>query len=243
MEDKISIIIHPTDRELLYDYEPGMRRLSIDVAKKILEWVSPFKVSSIEGIKSEATGERLNGELIMCSLLTEQMVSMNPRKVLTILVKAAKFAKEKGAKLVGLVGYTAMMGAKGVKLYNKINVPLTTGTHLTFATVPETILKAISLLGYPPKKLKVLIFGANPLVHIVLEKLGNSLGQFYLYHSLRDRVIKIYNYLPSGLKKKVKIISRNPRYFLKDMDIVINATSRLPAGFEEKKIKKRSDCF
>jgi len=243
MEDKLCIIIHPIDRDLLYNYEPGMKKLSIDVTKKILEWMSPFKASYIEGIKSYATGKVLNAELIMCPLLMEQMVSSNPRKILNRVIKAAKFGKDQGAKLLGLVAYTAMVGARGLKVYQRVNIPLTVGTHMSLAVVPDTVLKAVNLLGYQIKKLKVLILGANQLGNIVLRKLGYALGQIYLYSSKRDKVITFYNYLPSPLKKKVKVVFRDPRYILKDIDIIINASDHSPTVFDEKYLKKGAIIF
>ena len=74
MSNNFSILIHPISRRLLYDYEPGMERKSISIAKKILEWMVPFKASSIKGIKSGLTGKEITGEFIMCPLLMEQMV-------------------------------------------------------------------------------------------------------------------------------------------------------------------------
>lgn len=243
MANNFSIIIHPISRELLYLYEPGMKRLSPDVANKILEWMSPFRASSVEGIKSYATGEKIEGELIMCPLLMEQMVSLSSRKVLGRVVRAVKLAKAHEADVIGLAAYTGMVGTRGSKIYDKLNAPVTTGAHTTLATIPEAILKAMNLLEYTPKKVKIFIFGANHMTHIILKTLGSFCGQFYLYHSLKDRVIDLYNSLVPEQRAKLKVISRDPRYILKDMDVIVNATSRVPTGFDEQYLKNGAIVF
>jgi fatty aldehyde-generating acyl-ACP reductase len=243
MRHKVCIVIHPITRELLYSYEPGMRRLSADVANKLLEWMSPFKASNIEGIKSFATGDRLYGELIMCPLLMEQMVSMRPRKLFRQVVRAVEFARQREAEITALVAYTALVGGRGQKIYDKTRTPLTTGNHLTLATIPEAILKAIDLMGYNPGNLNMLLLGANPLIYTLVRTLGNSLKQFYLYYPARDKLRVYYTVLPSVLKKKVKILSYDPRRSLNEMDIVVNATRRLPSAFDEKRLKSGAIVF
>ena len=243
MNSKVCIVIHPITRELVYSFEPGMKKFSADVAKKILEWMSPFRAANIEGVKSAATGEEINGELIMCPLLMEQMVALSQRKVLKRVAAAVDLARERKAAIIGLVAYAALIGERGSKINANHKVPMTTGTHFTLATVPEAILKAVNLLDYNPKKLKVLIYGANPLVYIVLKSLGYSADKCFIYHAKQDNALGFYNLLPGHTQRKTTVLSSDPKANLKDMDIVVNATGRLPAGFEEKNLKSGAIVF
>ncbi|MCM8774664.1 MAG: hypothetical protein NC820_08075 [Candidatus Omnitrophica bacterium] len=243
MGKKVGIVIHPIERGLLYDYEPGMKRFSIDVAKKILQWMSPFKASTIEGIRSALTGEEFYGELIMCPLLMEQMVSLSPRKVLNRVVKAARLAKDRGANMVALVGYSGLVGMGGMKVYENVKIPLTIGMHMTIAIAPQTIIKAVNFLGYRHRRLKVFIFGVNIFTEMVIHKLERLVNEFYLCHTSLDRKIDFYNYLPENLKKKIKIVHDDPLIFIKEMDIVINFTSKKPLGFDENYLKKGAIVF
>ena len=243
MDNKIGIIIHPIDRELLYAYEPGMKRLNLETAKKILEWMSPFKASTVEGIKSKATGEKLNAELIMCPLLMEQMASLSPRFVFQKVIKAVELAKERGARSAALVAYTALVGDRGAKVQEKVGIPLTTGNHMTLVTMPEAVLKAIQLLGKNISKMKMLVLGANPLVYTFVRRLGYQLEKTFIYYPAREKIRMYYTVLPFDLKRKVEIVYRNPRGLLKDVDIVINATRRLPALFEERFLKSGAIVF
>jgi len=243
MNHKFSIITHPIRDELMHAYEPGLKRLAPHVAKKILEWTQPFRVSKITGIKSYATSEELEGELIVCPLLMDQMVSLSSRATLKKVTRAVKLAKESHPSIIGLAAYTGIVGLRGSKEYEKIHASVTTGAHITLATAPEAILKAIKLLEYNPKKLKVLIFGANSLGCIILKTLGGVFNQFYLYHSLKDKVIDFYNSLSSAQRETIKVISRDPRYILKDIDVVINVSNNVPTGFDEGLLKSGAIVF
>ena len=72
-----ALIIHPTSEELLYRYEPGMRHRPRPLVKKVLEWMSPFLAAEVEGLSSHL-GRTAVGALVMCPLLTEQMVALSP---------------------------------------------------------------------------------------------------------------------------------------------------------------------
>ena len=243
MDNKIGIVIHPIDRELLYDYEPGMKRFDAPTTQKILEWMSPFKAANIEGIKSKATHETLNAELIMCPLLIEQMASKSPRKVFNKVAKTVRFAEKSGCRIIALVAYTALVGERGMKLQELVKTPLTTGNHLTLAVMPETILRAIKLLNYKSQRLNMLLLGANPLIYILVHHLGHHLHQSCLYYASQDKIKAYHSLLSAALKKRVKILPRDPAGAMRDADIIVNATSRLPASFDERLLKSGAIVF
>ncbi len=243
MDSRISIIIHPIDRELLYRFEPGMKRLDITLVKKMLEWMAPFKAASIEGIKSKATGAKLNAELIMCPLLMEQMASLSPRRIFNKVLQSVRLAKARGARAAALVAYTALVGERGLKLYEKTGIPITTGNHLTLATMPMAILKAAEMLGKDPARLNMLLVGANPLVYTFVRQLGYLFNRIYIYYPVPEKIRMYYTVLPFDLKRKVEILYRNPRNLLREMDVVVNATRRLPALFDEKLLKSGAIVF
>ncbi|RKY35624.1 MAG: hypothetical protein DRP69_00995 [Candidatus Duberdicusella sinuisediminis] len=235
---KLAILIHPVNRELLYLYEPGMRTKSISIVKKVLEWMSPFKASDIEGIKSQYNGKEVKGELIMCPLLAEQVISLNPRKIFFKVKRAAKFAESRGANLLGLVAYTALVGEKGLKLKEHLNIPMTTGHHLTIATLPEAVLRALREAHYNLEEMIFLIFGLNPLSFFLVSKLGNSAKKIYIYSQNREKFKKIKSLLPLRLKKKVEPIGSRFKYILKWVNFIAVTTNRIPSEFNLEYLRK-----
>jgi predicted amino acid dehydrogenase len=173
----------------------------------------------------------------------EQMVSLGPRRVFNAVLKAVRFAQENDARSAALVAYTALVGDRGAKVYEQTGIPITTGNHLTLATMPEAILKAAALLEKNVGKLRMLVLGANPLVYTCVRNLGYALDFTYIYYPAREKLRTYYTVLPFDLKRKVAIISGNPANILPDADIIINATRRLPASFNEKLLKSGAIVF
>jgi len=243
MKDKIGVIIHPIDRRLLCNYEPGMKRLGPNVADKILEWMSPFHAGTIEGAVSVVTKEKLDVDLVMCPLLLEQMASLSPRRALNKVIKAVRFAEAREARAIALVAYTALVGGRGVKVQEASNVPITTGNHLSLAAMPESVLSAIGLLGKSSYDMKMFIFGANPLAYAFVHRMGHCLKKIYLCHPAVEKNKTYLEALPNELKKKVKIVNCNPITILGGVDIVVNATSRYPSLLNERLLKSGSIIF
>ena len=238
MDKKFSILIHPVNRELLYLYEPGMRGKSIGIVKKVLEWMSPFKASDIEGIRSQYNGKQAKGELIMCPLLMEQMTSLNPKKVFFKVKKATKFAESRGSSLLGLAAYTAMIGEKGLRLKDYLNIPITTGAHLTIATIPEAILRVLKEVGYNLEEMGFLIFGLNPISFSVISKLGNSVRKIYIYSLRKEKLRKLEESFPSRLRSKIELIGGRFKYILKWVNFIVVSTNRIPSDFNIEYLRK-----
>lgn len=238
MKNKLGILIHPVNRELLYAYEPGMRNKSLSITKKLLEWMSPFKVSDIEGIYSLATFKKIEAELIMCPLLLEQMFSLNPRKVLRRVIKTAKFAQARGVSLLGLAAYTAMVGRRGLRVQEALDIPVTTGANMSLATIPEALFKAINILGYTPEKMNILIIGLTHVSEIIVNSLGYSVKKIYLYASNREKTEVLNQSLNPYLKKKIERIKANLKFLLPIFDLVAIATNYLPGDFKPEHLKK-----
>ena len=193
------IIIHPTNEELLHRYEPGMRRKPRPLVKKVLEWMSPFKASEVKGLRS-VTGKELKGYLVMCPLLMEQMVSLNPNKVLKAIISAGELAYKLGVKIIGLGAYAALIGNKGVEISQKIKLPITTGSAYTLAMIPEAILRAMNILEIPLSKAKILIIGAtNSITRVCVDILGHSVNRIFLHRHSSD---KLDNYIRQLHKDK-----------------------------------------
>jgi len=236
VNSKISIIIHPITRELLYHWEPRMGIMNDDFTRKILEWVTPFDIATIEGIKSKHTGEVINANLVLCPLLMEQFTSLPHRRLLKKVIQSVKVAKQGGAKLVCLVAYTAMVGTKGVRVQEATGIPYTNGLSFTSATLPHAIIEAMKALRYT-RPAKVFIYGGNSFIYLLVKGLSEVADQFCVYYHRRDKLEAYCNVLPKHIKSRVKILSTPSPAHIKDSDLIINATHKFPIGFSDKIVK------
>jgi fatty aldehyde-generating acyl-ACP reductase len=237
-KDKIAIVIHPITRDLFYEYEPGLRGLSDSIAGKILEWTSPFMVSEVRGVVSSLTGEELKADMILCPIFMDQVATLSSKHLLGRVLKSIRLAESRSASMINLVAYTAMIASRNaVKLSAIVRTPLTTGINMTMALIPMAVLKAMYAMGYDETSMEALVYGANPIALYAIAQLARKLKKVYVYYHSPDRLAALRRQLPLMLQRKVVLLDRKPSYLLMNMDVIINATGKLPVGFDDLLLK------
>ncbi len=161
-KSEFAFVIHTTDIKLLSIALniPLLPYVPHSLLKKIFEWLPPFKCSNITGITS-LTGRRIEGDLIFCPLLPEQIINLEQGFVLKKIIKAGEIAKKNGAKILGLGAYTAQVGKRGVLVAKGLNMPVTTGSSYTAAVTLDAIFEAARKMHIKLPESKVAIIGAT----------------------------------------------------------------------------------
>jgi predicted amino acid dehydrogenase len=237
-----ALIIHPTSEELLHKYEPGMKRKPIALVRKLLEWMSPFKAAEVQGLYSPL-GRTAKGTLVMCPLLLDQMASLSPSKVMKAVVDTLKLARSFNPKIIGLTAYTAFSGNKGLDLTKMLNIPLTTGSNYTLATIPESILRAVDIMEMDLEQTDVLLLGVTSSIgRYCFEILSHFVRNVYVTAYNKEKMQLLLSELPKEKRKKLHIVqSLTP--ILNKIGIVIVATNRLPPDFDLTKFKPGTIVF
>lgn len=129
---------------------------------KAFEWSSTFATEEDLVVPIGGGAFRI-GKLIICTFLPEHTHS--PRQLSAAFQKTRdgmRLAKELGAKIVGLGGFTSIVGgAQGKKLPGEFGIAATSGNALTAALAVEQI-KALSLkLNWPLAGQTVAVLGAT----------------------------------------------------------------------------------
>ena len=109
----------------------------------------------------------LNGTLVSLPGLPEELLGDQGR-TLSQLIEAAKLCASHGARIIGLGGVAAMVGGQGKALAREIDLPVTSGNHLTAETALQSTLRVLNLI--PPKLWQVSILGLPSPVGILLVK-------------------------------------------------------------------------
>jgi len=237
-----AIIVHPTNEELLYRYEPGMKHRPKLLVKKVLEWMSPFKASDVTGLMSPQ-GRAPKGTLVMCPLLMEQMISLSPHKVMASVLATIKFALGLNTRLIGLTAYTAFSGNKGEDLAKHLNVALTTGTSYTLGMLPESILRAVDLMDIELDKTRILVIGATTSIgKFCIEIFAHLTQGIFITATNQDKLNLLLAELPKEKRAKLQRIS-DIESVLDQTKIIIIATNRLPIGLDLNKIRPGTIIF
>ncbi len=165
-----ALLGHPANADhladLLAELRPG---LDADKAHehqktlaKVFEWSAPFAAND-ELIIPAAGGAALCGRLIVCTFLPEHAHS--PRQLAAAYQKTREgvsLAKALGAKIVGLGGFTSIVGGtQGEKLPNEFGLAVTSGNSLTVALTMAQLNALLSRLRWPLAGRTVAILGAS----------------------------------------------------------------------------------
>ncbi|MDD3925542.1 MAG: shikimate dehydrogenase [bacterium] len=158
--ERFGFIVHPLTLDDVQRWEPAAAGKSEAILEKMLEWMPPFKVSHITGIRS-AAGAEAEGWFVGCPLTAKQMMTLDVDFVMKKITEAVVMAETLGAGIVGLGAFTSVVGDGGITVAKGVNIPVTTGNSYTVATAVEGALRGAELMGIDPSAATVAVVGAN----------------------------------------------------------------------------------
>lgn len=257
-------IIHPVNLELLHIFDEGTKRGRKYLTEKVLGWTPAFKASRITGARS-ITGKEIDGHFIMCPLLPEQMLTMDPKFVVKRVIEAGKIAEGLGVKIIGLGAYVALVGRKGALIAKNLNTPVTAGTSYTISMALEGIFTAARETELKLRDAHATIIGATGTIgsicsNILLEKVRflklvarNKQRLSDLVYSMRSgrrdiAKLEISNNIKNAvLNSDIVFISTNTPETLVDLNDIKPGTivcdMSQPHNVSEEQAKKRDDVL
>jgi len=219
-------IIHPVNLELLHIFDEGTKRGRKDLTEKVLEWTPAFKASRITGARS-ITGKEIDGYFVMCPLLPNQMLTMDPKFVVKRVVEAGKIAESLGVKIIGLGAYVALVGKRGALIAKNLNIPVTAGTSYTIAIALEGIFTAAKAIGLKLNDARAAIIGATGTIGSICSNiLAEKVRFLYLVARNKQRLSDLVYNIRNGKKNIAKLeISDNIKTTVCNSDIVLTSTN------------------
>lgn len=225
---KFGFIFHPLDLDLFADgfSEPELKKKRPSLIEGIMTWFPPFKRSTVTGIES-LTGDKIEGDMILVSLLPEQILTLESSFVLDRILKAGKLAEELGAKIVGLGAYASQVGRKGILIAKNLKIAATTGSSYTVTVSIEATLRAADMVGIKLSDAKITVIGATGTIGSACSKLLLKRGAHHLvivarnYSRLRELKKEMLIAIPNASIE----IEVNIYRAIRDADIIITSTS------------------
>lgn len=157
---RFGFVVHPLDMQDVIRYEPKAANKREALVEKILEWMPAYKVSNITGIRS-ISGATAEGWFLGCTFTPNQFITFPREKIYSKIISAAKIGESLGAKIVGLGGFTSVVGDAGVTVAKNVNIAVTSGNSYTIATALEGALVAAKAMDIDIKSAKAVIIGAT----------------------------------------------------------------------------------
>ena len=161
--DNFAFIIHPVNpkRDVQRKHPILGRVLSESAINFFSRYYPPEEISHITGVTSQLTSKKIEGWFVSCPLTPKQMVSLPSEVVYKKIIQSGQLAQKLGAKVLGLGGFTSVVGDAGITISKHLDIPVTTGDSYTVAVAVEATCKAALQMNINPNQATAAIVGAT----------------------------------------------------------------------------------
>lgn len=160
-QTKFAFLVHPLDDDSVADFDRALANLSpasrSQIANKWLPEMAPFVIG--EAVIPSKAGKSAFCEFISIPRTASQLLNMEPAESIGLVRQGIELGKERGAQLVGLGAYTAVVSWGGMIL-REAGVPLTTGNSYSVITACQATLAALERLQIDPCRTTAAVVGA-----------------------------------------------------------------------------------
>jgi predicted amino acid dehydrogenase len=143
--------------------DPSLGALSDRQISRLAECVAenfdPFVVGDAHIVSK--TGQTAHGEFIIVPRTAEELTQMSYYDAMSEIKAAARIAKERGAKIIGLGAYTSVATRGGLYLQDDGLPALTTGNSYTAIAAKQSIEAALDMTGRDLSTSCVAVVGAT----------------------------------------------------------------------------------
>jgi fatty aldehyde-generating acyl-ACP reductase len=191
--DNFACVIHPFNpkQDVARKYPLLAKVLPTPLIHFFSRFWPPVYLSHITGVRSEVTGEEIEGWLLACPFTVQQMLRLPPPAVYRKLVQTGGLAQRLGAHIVGLLAFTSVVGDGGVTVAQRLNIPVTTGRSLTVAVTVEALEEAAHSKGIRLELATLAVVGATGSIGLACaELLAPKVAELVLIGRRESRLAK-----------------------------------------------------
>jgi fatty aldehyde-generating acyl-ACP reductase len=229
-------LIHPLSFDDVLRFEPKAAGKGRPLIKKILEWMPPYKVSDVTGVRSR-TGEEIAGYFIAIPLLPEQFLELPRAEVMDRIIRGANIAADLGCGIVGLGGFTAVVGDGGPTIAENCPIAVTTGNSYTIAAAIQSLFRGAREMEIDPARASAVVIGATGSIgsacaHI----LGNHVARVTLAARNATRLAKLAHALAPHVSATVGWTT-DIAQAVRQADLVLTATAATSSVVQPEDLK------
>lgn len=163
-EETFAFIMHYPSIEEIRKTNTSFDEMSDSDLGKILDWeaeadAKPQEVIHMPAIKSKA-GKITQGWLVGIPYSGKHLLEMPRKEAVKYLIQAVDFAKDLGARMVGLGAYTSVVTRGGADLQDR-GVSITSGNSFTIATAFDALLEGARLMEIDTNRATGTVVGAT----------------------------------------------------------------------------------
>jgi predicted amino acid dehydrogenase len=165
-DGRFAFLVHPLGWSDYTDADSTLSVLSEDqlatLSSALAENFDPFVIGETRVVARN--GAVAYGEFILIPRRAEELKAMSHEEVSGEIRNAVLLAQKRGAKIVGLGGYTSVLTQGGLALKGTGMPPLTTGNSYTAIASRQTVRLAAGVRGWSLSRRTVAVVGAGGAV-------------------------------------------------------------------------------
>lgn len=208
---KFGFIAHPTSValkrqvKLLDLFDRNLAEQDRGYSPDIWRWRNLVPFADFGRIVS-ARGAICEGIVHYMPLTAEEMLAQ-PRAIAQRVIEGVDSLKAQGAQLVGLGGFTAIVGNRGLQTLERTGVPVTTGNSLTAYAAYRNVLESMQRLEVKPEDSEVAVVGYPGSIALAIARLlGRDGCRLRLIHrGGAEQARQGLEYLPQALRERVRL--------------------------------------
>lgn len=161
-EGRFAFIIHPVNIRNYAEFDTSLDTFTDaelhELARRWNDLVEPFVTGRARILAAD--GKVAYGEFIAVPRTADELLAMPAHQAVAEVRQAVDLARRRGAQIVGLGAYTAVVTRAGLYLKDA-GVAITTGNSYTVAAAVDSIYKAVTELGTSLPQATIAVVGAT----------------------------------------------------------------------------------
>ncbi|MFV0474650.1 MAG: aminotransferase class III-fold pyridoxal phosphate-dependent enzyme [Pikeienuella sp.] len=199
-EGRFGFIVHQLEIDDLQNLDPVLRQVTREQRRLLTEMLGQFDEPLLlsRARITGSDGSTAVGDFILLPRSAQQLLNMPGDEAVALVQKAVMLAVRRGARIVGLGGYTSVVTRGGQRI-DPLGAALTTGNGFTIGAALMAVDYACTVLGHDQTQSTAAIIGAAGSI-------GNGLVQMI---SARARRLYLFLNPATPMEKSVRRLQRS----------------------------------
>ncbi len=237
--DNFAFVIHPVDpkKDVSRKFPLLGTYLPVSAINFFSRYFPPVYVSHITGVRSQATGKEIEGWFVACPLTPQRSLELPPSVVYKKVIQTGHLAQRLGARLLGLGGFTSVVGDGGITIAKGLDIPVTTGDSYTVATAVQATRLAAGRVGIDLAGATAAVVGASGTIgRVCAQLIGQGVPHLLLIGRRPEPLAETADLIRGHNGAEVSL-STDIRD-LRRADIVLTVTSAIDTVIEPEHLKR-----
>jgi fatty aldehyde-generating acyl-ACP reductase len=237
--DNFAFVIHPVDpkKDVSRKFPLLGAYLPVSAINFLSRYFPPVYVSHITGVCSKATGKEIEGWFVACPLTPQRSMELAPPVVYNKVIQTGRLAEKLGARLLGLGGFTSVVGDGGISIARKLNIPVTTGDSYTIATALQASRLAAARMGIDLAQATAAVVGAAGTIgRVCAQLIAHDVPQLLLVGRRMEPLAEVAELVHRQSSTEIRISS--DMQDLSEADVVLTVTSAVTAVIQPEHLKR-----